>query len=98
MSQEEIQIIADRIAAQTSISQKEVLTAEEAARYMGVSVSYLYQLTAQRSIPHSKPVGKKIYFRRAELEAWLMQNPVSTMEQINEKAQSVCSGAGRAKR
>ena len=36
MSQEEIQIIADRIAAQTSISQKEVLTAEEAARYMGV--------------------------------------------------------------
>lgn len=53
---------------------KEVLTSDEAARYMGISKSYLYKLTMSGKIPHYKPMGKMCYFNRAELEQWLQQN------------------------
>ena len=53
---------------------KEVLTLEEACDYTGISQSYIYKLTAAEKIPHSKPLGKKIYFERKKLNAWLLQN------------------------
>lgn len=95
MSQEEINLIADRIAAQSSICHKEVLTLDEAARYMGISKSYLYRLTHERRIPHSKPAGKMVFFRRDELEAWLQQNRVATIDDINKEAAERCLGSRR---
>lgn len=75
-----------------SISTKRVLNFKEAVAYTGLSASYLYKLTAARLIPHSKPVGKMVYFDRAELEAWLMRNRVSTTAEINDQAQAYCRG------
>ena len=65
---------------------KEVLTSEETAKYMGVSMSYLYKLTHMRKIPHYKPNGKMCYFNRKEVEAWLQSNRVDTVEEINSRA------------
>ena len=36
---------------------------------------------------HYKPQGKMLYFEKAELEAWLRQNPVKTQAQIEQEAQ-----------
>ena len=69
---------------------KEVLTSDEAARYMGMSKSYLYKLTMRRQIPHFKPLGKMCYFNRKELEAWLQRNRVATMDEIEMEAQAYC--------
>jgi excisionase family DNA binding protein len=69
---------------------KEVLTFSEAVQFTGYSESYLYKLTSERKIPHSKPTGKLIYFNRRELEAWLLQNRVSTTDEIAGKAQTYC--------
>lgn len=69
---------------------KEVLTSNEAASYMGVSKSYLYKMTMERQIPHYKPMGKMMYFNRQELEQWLLRNRVSTQEELEEKAQAYC--------
>lgn len=69
-----IQELAELIAAKSQICIKEVLTSDEAARYMGVSRSYLYKLTMNGVIPHSKPNGKMCYFDRHELEQWLMRH------------------------
>ena len=55
---------------------KNVLTSKEAAEYLGIAESYLYKLTSQKAIPHSKPNGGMLRFDRKELELWAMNNPV----------------------
>lgn len=90
LTQEQVKEIAGAMAESILCITKEVLTIDEAARYMGAKKSYLYKLTMEKAIPHSKPLGKKCYFRRAELEQWLMSNPVPTEEQINNRAMAYC--------
>lgn len=77
------------------ICTKEVLTSDEAARYMGISKSYLYKLTMRQQIPHYKPMGKMCYFNRAELENWLQNNRVATDEEIKERATNYCMKGGK---
>lgn len=87
---EELKQVADLITANTIFCTKEVLTSDEAAKYMGVSKSYLYKLTMRQQIPHYKPMGKMCYFNRLELEQWLQNNRVSTDTEIEQKAQAYC--------
>lgn len=93
----ELKEIADQIMASTIFCTKDVLTAEEAAKYMGVSKSYLYKLTGKQEIPHYKPMGKMCYFNRQELEAWLQRNRVATDEEISQKANDYCMRKGGLK-
>ena len=64
----------DPITENYGFCAKEVLTSDEACKYMGISKSFLHKLTWKKEIPHYKPHGKIIYFNRAELEAWLQSN------------------------
>ncbi|MDE6339401.1 MAG: helix-turn-helix domain-containing protein [Muribaculaceae bacterium] len=74
MEKEELQKITDSVIEKTLFCTKEVLTADEVARYMGISKSYLYKLTMKCEIPHYKPMGKMVYFNRKEIETWLQTN------------------------
>ena len=94
MTTDELQKLADLITANLEIFNKEVLTSSEAAKYMGVSMSYLYKLTADQKVPHYKPGGKMCYFNRAELEQWLQSNRVATGAEIAQKAQNYCRKGG----
>ena len=94
MNREEKKQVADLITANTIFCQKEILTSDEAPRYMGVSKSYLYKLTMRQQIPHYKPMGKMCYFSRLELEQWLQNNRVSTSTEINQQAQAYCMRKG----
>lgn len=87
---EEFKEMADRVTANIIGCTKEVLTSDEAARYMGISKSYLYKLTMKQAIPCYKPLGKMVYFNRHELEDWLQQNRCATDGEIAQKAQSYC--------
>lgn len=91
---EELKQLAELISGNIIGTTKEVLTSEEAAKYMGISKSYLYKLTMRQEIPHYKPKGKMVYFNRRELEQWLQSNRVSTDEEIEQKAQSYCLRRG----
>jgi excisionase family DNA binding protein len=91
---EDLQKVADFITANIINTTKEVLTSDEAAKYMGISKSYLYKLTMLRKIPHFKPMGKMCYFNRAELENWLQSNRIATDEAITSEAQSYCMRKG----
>lgn len=95
MSKEELNQITNLVTDNTLFCTKEVLTSEEAARYMGISKSYLYKLTMRQQIPHYKPMGKMCYFNRAELETWLQNNRVATSEEINERANNYCMKGGK---
>ena len=91
---EELIRVADLITANIIHCTKEVLTSDEAARYLGISKSYLYKLTMQQKIPHYKPLGKMCYFNRGELEQWLQSNRVSTEVEISQQAQQHCTKKG----
>ena len=94
MSKEELNQISNLVTDNTLFCTKEVLTSEEAARYMGISKSYLYKLTMRQQIPHYKPMGKMCYFNRAELEAWLQNNRVATDDELKERANTYCMKGG----
>ena len=77
---------------------KNVLSFEEASRFLNLSKSYLYKLTSGNLIPHYKPQGKMLYFERAELEAWWRRNPVKTQAQIEAEAQQYVLGHSSKKK
>ena len=91
MTNDELKQITDQVAAKYIYCTKEVLTSDEAAAYIGISMSYLYKLTHRREIPHYKPMGKVCYFNRKELEEWLQRNRVSTDEEISSMAEKFCT-------
>ena len=66
---------------------KNVLSFDEASKFLNLSKSYLYKLTSGNLIPHYKPQCKILYFEKVELEAWLRQNPIKTQAQIEQEAQ-----------
>ena len=55
---------------------KEVLSVEEAARFMDIARSSLYKMTSDRSIPFYRPNGKMIYFEKADILEWIRKNRV----------------------
>ncbi|MBP7508447.1 MAG: helix-turn-helix domain-containing protein [Prolixibacteraceae bacterium] len=68
------------------LSQKNVLTFDEAAEFIGISKSHLYKLTMCNSLPFYRPRGKMIYMDRVELENWLLQNRITPADEIEVKA------------
>ena len=70
------------------LSQKTVLSFEEAAVYTGLSKSHLYKLTSTAGIPCYKPTGKRIYFNKSELDEWLLSHKKQTHEELDSKAES----------
>jgi len=53
---------------------KDTLTSQEAANYIGISLSQLYKLTCKSKIPYYKPQGKMVYFAKKELDEWMRQD------------------------
>lgn len=59
---------------------------KEAAAFLKCSHSYLYKLTHRRIVPYFKPLGKKCFFKREDLEKFLFSHPVKTRQQIEQEA------------
>lgn len=77
--------IADKLSEQNML-QKAVLNLNEAAKYLDISESHLYKLTSTRQIPHFCPQGKKLYFKREELDQWLLRNRQTATDEIDRLA------------
>lgn len=54
----------------STILANELITLEEAARFLGLKKSYLYKLTSTKQIPFYKYGGRVIAFDPAALQAW----------------------------
>ncbi len=63
----------------------EVLNAEQAAEFLHIAKQTLYSMTSRRKIPFYKN-GKKILFRRGELEAWLNAGKHEQQKNIQREA------------
>lgn len=82
MNNEELSVLADMVAERSACYQKNVLTAVEASRYMGITLAYLYKLTSACALPYYKPSGKLIYLKREDLDAYMMQNRNATVDEM----------------
>ena len=54
----------------STIQANELITLEEAARFLGFKKSYLYKLTSTKQIPFYKYGGRVIAFDPAALQVW----------------------------
>jgi len=76
----------EQLISEQSMFQKEMLDFKEAKAYISVSDAQLYKLVEARSIPHYKPSGRKLYFKRTELLKWLQANRIDSKSDINSIA------------
>jgi excisionase family DNA binding protein len=91
---EKLNVIEKRISSiehklgGTSINDcyKEVLNLNQLCDYLELSKSHIYKLTSNQEIPHYKRGGKKLYFNKYEIDNWLLQNKVKTMDDLQREA------------
>jgi len=74
----------------------EVLNLTQAAEYVSLSKSAIYKKTSERNIPHFKQ-GKKLYFKRSELDHWLTSMKISTKDEIDQVATDYIIRKGKFK-
>ena len=85
--QQQLDKIEALLKKQNALS-KEVLTLEEAAEYLQLSKSCLYKMTSNREISHYVPGGKKIYFRRTELDKWVFNSMVTPISEFDQQIEN----------
>ena len=89
--------IEQRIIEQ-NLLQKEIMNFSEACLYLDLSSSHLYKLTSANAIPCYCPQGKKLYFRRTELDLWLTSHRNASTSEVEQKAANYIIKRGRARR
>ena len=69
----------------------QLISTAEAAKFLGIKVSYLHKLMMRRVIPYYKPYykpnGKLCFFDKAELEAWMKNVRVASQAELDQQAQ-----------
>lgn len=62
----------------------EVMNADQAAEFLHIAKQTLYSMTSRRKIPFYKN-GKKILFRRGDLEEWLNSGKQEQVSKIQQR-------------
>ena len=87
----------ENLIEEQSILKKDVLNFSETCKYLGLSKSHLYKLTISKSIPHFCPQGKRLYFKRTDMDDWLLRNRQDTQDEIEQQAANYIIKKGRVK-
>lgn len=66
-------------------SVNEILSVEQAGRFLNLAKQTLYGFTSKNEIPFFKR-GKKLYFRKSELEQWLTEGKQRTLKETSKEA------------
>jgi excisionase family DNA binding protein len=57
----------------------------EAATYIKVAKTTIYGMTHRNTIPHYKS-GKKLYFKKKDIDEWIFSNRIKTKDDIEKEA------------
>lgn len=85
--------LSPRAIQQTS---ENFLNHSQAAEFLQIPKSTLYSYTSNRLIPHYKR-GKRLVFKKSDLEAWLSENRKKTVSEIESEAYSFQNKRGDKK-
>lgn len=92
----QLQVIRQELA-ELKTNKKDILTFDETCEYLNVSSSFIYKLTSNHLIPCYQPNGKKLYFKRQELDEWLLRNRKSDNEEIEKTASNYIQSNSKRK-
>ncbi len=67
---------------------EEILSLNEAAEFLKLSKSFMYKMTSQKLIVHFIPGGKRIYFKKSDLENWLLKNRIPPTSELETDTES----------
>ena len=90
---EALMIRGDKLEIQEFLNNQNI---SEVAEYLSMAKSSIYKMTSERNIPHFK-TGKKLLFKRSELDEWLTENKISTHSEIEKEADNYIMRKGRRK-
>ena len=76
----------EKLLSEQNLLKKEMLNFNDTCKYIDASPSHLYKLTSTRKIPHFCPQGKKLYFKRTELDEWLQRNRQISKDELEQQA------------
>lgn len=63
---------------------KEILSFQEAVKYLDISESSLYKMTSDSKITFYKPNGGKLYFKKSDLDNFMLQNENKSVAEQQE--------------
>lgn len=66
-----------------------MLDVEQASLFLNLSTSTIYKLTSLKKLPHHKPGGKKIYFRREDLIKYQFKNRIQDKDELVGQAHQI---------
>ena len=81
------EILGDKISSIKKSDLPDILNGKEAADFLRLKISTLYEKTSEKTIPHFKK-GNKLYFHRSELETWVKDGKVKTTIELQCDAAS----------
>lgn len=58
---------------------------KDAAKYLGLEPSYLYQLNSKNSITYYRPNNGKVYYLESDLDNWLNRNLIQSTDEVSMK-------------
>jgi len=67
--------------------ENDLLNITQAAKFLDLAVPTLYSKVSRKEIPVNKQ-GKRIYFYKSELQAWIQKGRRWTVKEIQERVQS----------
>lgn len=65
---------------------EDFITFDAACEYLGITSGQMYQYTHRKILPFYKPFGKKLYFKKSELNAVIGSVRVATNAEVVEQA------------
>lgn len=67
------------------MKEKNILTVDDLMDYTTFSQKQIYKLTSTRAIPHYKPSGRKLFFKKDEIDDWINKGRVKTINELNDE-------------
>ena len=86
----------EKMLSEQALLKKDVLVSKEAAVYLGLSLGYLYVLTGKNKIPVYKPNDGKLYFRRMDLNRWMLSKRKVVLNGMTEASHPLTNPSGEA--
>lgn len=90
MENKELKKLIEDVAKQMAYAHKDVLTSKEVCEYLGIKPCTLYEMTRKKQIPHYKPNGGSLYFKRVEVDEWATRNRIASNAELESNAVAYC--------
>lgn len=81
------------------LGSKSIFNMDDLSLYTGISKCHIYHLISRNAIPYYKPNDSKFnYFKREEIDNWLLRNRYKTQEEMEQEAAAILALRSRSRK